>query len=199
MLPEPAARGCVIQDGGFPPSALIRPSPSPAGAYAAKQAISILALQRNTKLILDLYLSTPYGYASPTEGLAPCSVTSMVRWQRRLARAGRAGACSSAGNPVLPEGRTEEDRRKYRKYRKPPCRNPAPSISSTISGASVYPPGGRFAPDGPAEMGGNRRKLPAKILLGIHANRETTTALPEIPEIRRFGRVRPREVTGEVK
>jgi hypothetical protein len=47
--------------------------------------------------------------------------------------------------------------------------NPLPQSgapdSSTISGASVYPPGGRFAPDGLAEMGGNRRKLLAENLL----------------------------------
>ena len=74
VLPEPAARGCVIQDGGFPPSALIRSIAEPSRCLCRpSRQFPILALQRKTKLILDLYLSTLYGYASPTEGLAPCS------------------------------------------------------------------------------------------------------------------------------
>jgi len=76
----------------------------------------------------------------------------------RARRAGARRSASSVGNPALSEVRTEKVRREYRKYRKPLAGIRRARFINDIRRFGVSA-GGRFAPDGLAEMGGNWRKL----------------------------------------
>jgi hypothetical protein len=82
----------------------------------------------------------------------------------RPRRTGGRAVLARAGVPAR-RCRKDEPKRTGGNTGKPLPEFGAPD-SSTTSGASVYRPGGQFAPDGAAEMGGNRRKLPAEDLLG---------------------------------
>ena len=88
--------------------------------------------------------------------------------------------------------RQQNDRRKGRKGRKPPATIGRVGFVNDINRLGECC-GGRFAPRGGAETGGNWRKPPKTLLEKLSAASlfhfqgplrcKTTTALPEIPEI----------------
>jgi hypothetical protein len=119
-----------------------------------------------TKLVLDFNLSTPYGFPQPGGRIG----AMFSRVDGSMATASRSRRTDGHAVPaVLATWRCRKDQPKRFGGNTGNTGNPLPQSgapdSSTISGASVYPPGGRFAPDGLAEMGGNRRKLLAENLL----------------------------------
>src|SRR5260370_20130111 len=75
------------------------------------------------------------------EGLAPCSVVSMVRWQRHLAHGGRTGTpCQQCWQPGAVGRTNRKGSAEIPEIPETPCRNPARRIHpQTISSASVYP------------------------------------------------------------
>jgi hypothetical protein len=124
--------------------------------------IRIFVEQSLTKLSLDLYLSTPYGSPQPGRRIGAMfgRVDGSMTTAPRPRRTGGHAVPAPEGMPaVLATRRCRKDQPKRSGGNTGNTGNPLPqsgaSDSSTISGASVYPPAAGLRRVGLAETGGN--------------------------------------------